>query len=128
MTEYFKSRVKAFHFALSGLWLALRTEKNIWIYLVITIAVVITAARLRLSVNDWAVIILTIAFVWAAELINTAIEYTVDLITPERHPIAKAAKDIAAAAVLITAIASLLIGLLILGPPLWAQIIFFLSH
>jgi len=64
------------------------------------------------------VLVLTIAMVWIAEFLNTALEAVVDLASPELHPLAKVGKDVGAAAVLIAAMASVIIGLLILGPPL----------
>jgi len=79
-------------------------------------------AWLRLPPRDFAIIIVTITLVWAAELTNTAIEAAIDLASPDRHPLAKAGKDAAAGAVLVTAIGAILIGLLILGPPLWDKI------
>jgi len=63
-----------------------------------------------------------IAIVWIAEFINTALEAVVDLASPAHHPLAKVGKDVGAAAVLIAALAAVLIGLLILGPPLWARV------
>ncbi|HVM72778.1 MAG TPA: diacylglycerol kinase family protein, partial [Anaerolineales bacterium] len=66
----------------------------------------------------WAVLFLTIALVWISEFINTALEAVVDLASPELHPLAKVGKDVGAAAVLLAAITSVLVGLLILGPPL----------
>jgi diacylglycerol kinase len=77
---------------------------------------------LGLSAHDWAIIILTITMVFAAEFINTAIEAVVDLASPTKHPLAKVGKDVGAGAVLIAAVAAVLIGLLILGPPLWARL------
>jgi diacylglycerol kinase len=68
------------------------------------------------------VIILAIALVWTAEFINTALEAIVDLASPQRNHLAKIGKDVGAAAVLIAALASVLIGLLILGPPLWQKL------
>jgi diacylglycerol kinase len=64
----------------------------------------------------------TIALVWAAEFFNTAIEAVVDLASPMQHPLAAVGKDVGAAAVLIAALASVGVGLLILGPPLWERI------
>ena len=72
--------------------------------------------------RDWAILLLTIALVWVAEFVNTAVEALVDLLSPEIHPLAKAAKDIAAASVLIAALAALVVGLLVLGPPLWLRL------
>jgi len=68
------------------------------------------------------VLILAIAMVFSAEFINTAIEAVVDLASPVHHPLAKVGKDVGAAAVLIAALAAALVGLLILGPPLWARL------
>ena len=67
-------------------------------------------------------IILTMAMVWTAEFLNTALEAVVDLASPQHHPLAKVGKDVGAAAVLIAAAASVIIGLLLLGPPLWAKL------
>jgi diacylglycerol kinase (ATP) len=80
------------------------------------------AIWLGLPARDWAVLILTITMVFTAEFINTAIEAVVDLASPQKHPLAKVGKDVGAAAVLIAALAAVLIGLLILGPPLWAKL------
>jgi diacylglycerol kinase len=77
---------------------------------------------LDLHPQDWAVIILTMAMVWTAEFLNTALEAVVDLASPQHHPLAKVGKDVGAAAVLIAAAASVIIGLLLLGPPLWAKL------
>jgi len=81
-------------------------------------AVFIAAIWLKLPARDWAVLILTVTIVFTAEFINTAIEAVVDLASPQKHPLAKVGKDVGAAAVLIAALAAVLIGLLILGPPL----------
>ncbi len=81
------------------------------------------ALWLRLPAHDWAMLVLTTAMVFAAEFMNTAIEAVVDLASPDKHPLAKIGKDVGAAAVLVAALAAILIGLLILGPPLWAKLI-----
>jgi diacylglycerol kinase (ATP) len=77
---------------------------------------------LALDLRDWAIVILAIAMVWIAEFLNTALEAVVDLASPQAHPLAKVGKDVGAAAVLIAAFSSILIGLLILGPRLWARL------
>jgi len=83
----------------------------------------------RLPARDWALIILAIALVWTSEFINTALEAVVDLASPQQHRLARVGKDVGAAAVLIAAISSALIGFLLLGPPLWARIgAFFLQR
>jgi diacylglycerol kinase len=73
---------------------------------------------LQLDPKSFAILVLTIGTVWTAEFINTALEAVVDLASPQKHPLAKVGKDVGAAAVLIAALLSVIIGLLILGPPL----------
>ena len=80
------------------------------------------AAWVRISRAEWAVLVFTIALVLILEGLNTAIEAAIDLASPELHPLAKAAKDLAAGMVLIAAVASVIVGLIILGPPLWAKL------
>jgi diacylglycerol kinase len=74
------------------------------------------------------VIILTAALVFTAEFINTSIEAVVDLASPSKHPLAKIGKDVGAAAVLVSALAAILIGLLLLGPPLWQKLTLLISN
>jgi len=80
------------------------------------------ALWLQLPLRDWAILILTIAVVWMAEFLNTALEVVVDLASPSIHPLAKVGKDVGAASVLIAAFSAVVIGLIILGPPLLARI------
>ncbi len=122
MKSFLVSRIRSFGYAFRGWWHVLRTQQNAWIHAVISTAVIIVSLWLRLSARDLAVLLVTIAMVWAAEFLNTAIEAVVDLASPDKHPLAKVGKDVGAAAVLIAALASIGVGLLILGPPLWAKI------
>jgi len=122
------SRIHSFRHAFRGWHYALRTQQNVWIHSAIAIIVFILGIWLRLPPRDWAVIILTTAVVFAAEFMNTAIEAVVDLASPEIHPLAKIAKYVGAAAVLVAALAAILIGILLLGPPLYAQLIFLITH
>jgi diacylglycerol kinase len=119
---FFVSRAHSFGHALRGLWYVIRTQRNAWIHAVVTILVALMALWLRLPLRDWAVLFLTIAMVWTAEFINTALEAVVDLASPHQHPLAKVGKDVGAAAVLIATLAAILVGLLILGPPLWVRV------
>lgn len=119
MFQFFRLRAQSFRYAFAGWWYVIRTQKNAWIHALISVAVLLVAFWLRLAPRDWAVLILTIAMVWSAEFLNTALEAVVDLVSPSHHPLAKVGKDVAAAAVLIAAMASVIIGVLILGPPLW---------
>jgi len=122
MVQFIRLRARSFRYAFAGWWYVIRTQQNAWIHTVISIAVLIVSILLRLSTRDMAVLVLTIAIVWIAEFFNTALEAAVDLASPQLHPLAKVGKDVGAAAVLIAAIASVLVGLLILGPPLLAAI------
>lgn len=115
------SRLASFRHAFAGWWYVLRTQHNAWIHAVASVAILAVALWLGLERIEWAILILTIAVVWVAEFVNTAVESSVDLLSPDIHPLAKAAKDIAAAAVLIASLAAVLVGLLLLGPPLWSR-------
>jgi diacylglycerol kinase (ATP) len=115
-------RAQAFRHAFRGWWYVIRTQRNAWLHAIVTTLVVMTAFWLHLSMQDWAVLLVTIAMVWTAEFINTALEAVVDLASPQHHPLAKVGKDVGAAAVLIAALTSILVGLLILGPPLWMKL------
>ena len=119
MNDFFRSRIRSFQYAFSGWGYVLRTQRNAWIHSVISIFVIILAFLLRISTRDWAILLLTICMVWMAEFINTSIEAIINLASPQIHPLAKIGKDVGAAAVLISALTSILVGLLILGPPLW---------
>ena len=120
--NFFVSRAQSFRHAFRGWWYVVRTQRNAWLHALVTTLVVLLAAWLGLPARNWAVLLLTIAMVWTAEFINTALEAVVDLASPQHHPLAKVGKDVGAAAVLIAALTSILVGLLILGPPLWEKI------
>ncbi len=122
MKSFLLSRLRSLRHALRGWWYVLQTQRNAWIHGLVATLVLIVGLWLELPARDWAVLVLTISMVFAAEFINTAIEAVVDLATREHHPLAKVGKDVGAAAVLIAALAAVLIGLLILGPPLWARL------
>ncbi|HMB23146.1 MAG: diacylglycerol kinase family protein [Chloroflexota bacterium] len=120
--NFITSRIRSFGHAFRGWRHVLRTQQNAWIHSIVAALVLIVGVWLNLSARDWAVIVLTIAMVFTAEFINTAIEAVVDLASPVHHPLAKVGKDVGAGAVLISALAAVLVGLLILGPPLWARL------
>jgi diacylglycerol kinase len=119
---FVQSRIQSFVHAFHGWWYVMRTQRNAWMNAGIAIAAILVSFWLQLAVRDWVVIILLITMVFMAEFVNTAIEVVVDLASPQMHPLAKIAKDVGAAAVLITALAAVVIGLLLLGPPLWAKL------
>ncbi len=110
-----------FKHAFSGLGYVMRSQQNARIHALATILVIAAGLWLRIERWEWVVLLLTVAMVWLAECFNTALEQVVDLASPDLHPIARRAKDAAAAAVLIAAIISLIIGLLIFIPPLAAK-------
>ncbi len=116
------SRLESFGHAFAGCIYMLRTQRNAWIHTCATVAVTALGLWLGLSRLEWAALVLVIGLVWMAEFVNTALEALVDLACPDLHPLAKAGKDVAAAAVLVGAVTSVIVGLLILGPPLWARL------
>ena len=108
-----KSFFKSFLYAIQGVWSALNVQRNIKVQL--TIAVVVILAGFYLSITDveWCILLLCIALVIGLELVNTALENLVDLVTQERHPLAGRVKDIAAGAVLFASVVTLVIGIII---------------
>ena len=112
------SRLHSLTYAIAGWLYMLRRQKNMRIQAAATIIVLGQALWLQLDATSWAILILTITVVWMAEFVNAAVEAAVNLASPEIHPMAKVGKDVAAAAVLLGVTASILIGLLLLGPPL----------
>jgi diacylglycerol kinase (ATP) len=118
-----KSRISSFRYALAGwLWM-LKTQKNIRIQVAISIAVFAIGLWLGLEPLAWAILILIITINWMAEFVNAAIESAINLASPEIHPVARVGKDVAAAAVLLSAVAAAIIGGLIMGPPLLQKVL-----
>lgn len=124
MKSFLYSRIHAFRHAFRGLFYVMKTQRNAWIHTGVTTAVFIVGIWLKISLIEWAILVLTIAMVFMAEFVNTAIEAVVDLASPNKHPLAKIGKDVGAAAVLVAAFAAVLVGLLILGPPLLQKLNF----
>ena len=114
--------LRSFGYAFEGVAYILRTQRNARIEIAIGIAAVVLAAWLGISAVEWAVLVITIALVMALEWMNTSLELVVSLASPERHPSAKAAKDVAAACVLLGALTSVIVGLLVLGAPLLSRL------
>ena len=94
----------------------IRCQHNAWIHAVATCVVIGAGWALHLSRGDWCWIALAVSMVWTAEAANTAFEFLADAASPEFHPLVRDAKDVAAGAVLITAIAALIIGILVFAP------------
>lgn len=110
--------MRSFRFALAGLAYLLRTQGNARIEVAIGLLAIAAGVLLGLSAPEWGVLVLTICLVLILEGINTAVELAVDLASPEMHPKAKAAKDLAAGTVLIAAVGSVVVGVLLFGPRL----------
>lgn len=109
-------RLESFSHAVSGLWFLLRTQPNARIHLLATVVVVAMGWVFRITVLEWVGVILVIVAVWTVEAMNTALELLADVSSPEYHPLIGRAKDVAAAAVLISALGAAVVGLLIFGP------------
>lgn len=112
------SLLRSFGFALEGVSYLIRTQRSAQIEIVIGVVVTLVGAWLGIGAIEWAVLVLAMALVLALEALNTAIELAVTLASPQRHPLAKAAKDVAAAMVLIAAIGAAVVGAVVLGPRL----------
>lgn len=113
-----RGRVQAFRYAFAGIRYAFK-QPNFRIQLALGFCALILAAILRVRLTEWLLIILVSLAVLTLEMLNTAVEALVDLTSPEYHPLARIAKDVAAGAVLMGAIASIIVGLFIFLPPLW---------
>lgn len=109
-------RIQSFRYAIRGIRLMLRSQHNAWVHAVASAVVFIVGGLFCLTASQWCWIVLAIMAVWTAEALNTALELLADVASPEFHPLVEKAKDVAAGAVLISAIGSVIIGLLVLGP------------
>lgn len=112
----FRKRLKSFVYAFRGIGLLVRNEHNARIHLVAAVAVVATGFLLGITASEWTVIVLVIGAVLAAEAFNSALEALCDLVSPGYHESIKKAKDLAAGAVLLVAIAAAVIGSVIFIP------------
>ena len=112
----FTGRIRSFKFAFMGIWTMLKTQHNARIHACATIGVVTAGFVGGVSAGEWCGLVLALMAVWTAEALNTAFEFLADVASPEFHPLVKHSKDVAAAAVLISAVGAAAIGLLIFGP------------
>ncbi len=116
MVQWFHRLLKSFQYAFEGIVFTVKTQRNMKIHVFATILVVFVSIWLQITSRDWVIILSTVTFVLVAEMINTAIEKMVDLITEKPHPYAKIAKDVAAGAVFLAASLSVIVGILIFYP------------
>ena len=117
-----KSRLRSFGHAGRGLLALVRDQHNARIHAVALLAVIGAAVFLGVSRLEWCALVLAMAAVVCAEAFNTALEHLADAAVPEQHPLIGKAKDVAAGAVLVSAIGAALVGVLVLGPPALARI------
>jgi diacylglycerol kinase (ATP) len=118
-----KKRVKSFSYAFKGIFLALRSQHNMWIHTLALITVIAMGFLLKISTAEWIIVIIVSALVIALEIVNSAIELLVDFVSPEYNEKAGKIKDMAAGAVLIAAIAALTCGCIIFIPKMAALFI-----
>lgn len=114
-----KAFLRSFIFAFQGIAYVVRTQRNARIHALAAVLVLAAGISLHVTAVEWAVLCLAIGMVLSAEMVNTVAELAVDLLTQRRHPLAKAAKDVGAGAVLVAAIAAVGVGLAIFGPRVW---------
>ncbi|QBD78292.1 diacylglycerol kinase family protein [Ktedonosporobacter rubrisoli] len=112
--------IAGFGYAFNGLWYALRTQRNARVHAIIATLAIILGIVLHISALEFAMVFVAITGVFIAEMFNTVFELCIDIATPEYHPLAKIAKDVAAGAVLLSALLSIIIGIFIFGPHLLA--------
>lgn len=117
-----ENRTNSFVYAFAGILHMLRYAKNVRLQALMTLMVLLICAWLQIAAVEWALIIIVIGLNWVAEFINAAIEATVNLVTDEYHPMAHIAKDVAAGAVLMTTFIAVIVGCILLLPPMWEKV------
>ncbi len=117
-----KKRMKSFAYAFHGFSYLLRDEHNARIHLIAAILAIFLGFILDISNPEWIAIIIAIGFVFAMEMVNSAIEALCDFVSPEHREIIKKAKDVAAGAVLMAAMTAAMIGIIVFGPKLYTYI------
>jgi diacylglycerol kinase len=111
--------IDGFRYAFRGLWYALRTQRNVRVHICVAVLAILSGIVLHISAVEFAMVFVAITGVFIAEMFNTVFELCIDLASPDYHPLAKIAKDVAAGAVLLSAVLSVVIGLFVFGPHLW---------
>ena len=117
-----KARGASFSFAFRGIVAFFRTEHNTRLHGGLTASALLLSFFLQISKTEFALILIAITLVWITEIINTAIEKSMDFISTEKHPQIALVKDLAAAAVLVSAVAAFLIGIIIFLPKLLSYV------
>lgn len=114
-----RKMIRSFSYAFEGVVALFRYENNARFHLIAAFGVVLLGIVLGLERFEWALVAIVVGAVWAAEAFNTAIEKLCDLVSPDYHPQIKAAKDLAAAGVMITSVVAVVVGAIVLGGKLW---------
>lgn len=121
-TREIRTRVRSFKYAWQGIIVSFRSEANLKIHLIIALLVIVCGFLFKISVQEWLICIICFGLVISMELMNTVVETLVDYISTDLHPLAGKAKDIAAGAVLVSAILAAIAGLIIFVPKAWILI------
>jgi len=111
--------ITSFRYAFRGLWYALRTQRNARVHVIIALLAILIGVVLHISAVEFAMVFVAITGVFITEMFNTVFELCIDLASPDYHSLAKIAKDVAAGAVLLSAMLSVVIGLFVFGPHIW---------
>ena len=119
--EFIRRRLASFIYAGRGVLVLFRTQIHAWVHLLATSVVVAAGLCFQVTSTDWALLSLAIGLVWTTEAINTAIEFAVDLASPDHHELAGKAKDVAAAAVLLAAITAICVAVAVFLPHLFVE-------
>ncbi len=116
MINWFKRTFRKFRNAMKGLIVMVKEERSLWVHLFATIAVIIMGIIFSISTAEWIAVTFAIVLVIAFEIINTAIEYLVDIVSFDYNVKAKKIKDVAAMATLVVTLGAVVVGLVIFGP------------
>lgn len=114
-----RKMIRSFSYAFEGVVALFRYENNARFHLIAAFGVVLLGIVLGLERFEWALVAIVVGAVWAAEAFNTSIEKLCDLVSPDYHPQIKAAKDLAAAGVMITSVVAVVVGAIVFGGKLW---------
>jgi len=115
-------RIRSFRCAIRGVWVMIQSQQNAWIHAVATVVVAAAGLYFCITPAEWSWVALAIMSVWTAEALNTAVEFLADATKPEFNRLIGDTKDVAAGAVLISAIGAAVIGVLVFGPHIWALV------
>ena len=115
-TFSFSGRIRSGTHAVHGIVEMLRSQHNAWVHAVATLCVIVAGGIFGISNTQWCLLVLVVTIVWVAEGLNTAFEFLCDVASPEFHPLVKKSKDVAAGAVLLSAVGAVIVGLIIFIP------------